>query len=160
MACCNSDKGCSSSASAPKDHTTDTTSTANANANANANNMKSVRSSSRFSSGRSLDSNSNASSPPQEESAIRGTSNVLAMLPAGKSCCAESAIINADCGNTGVGTSSGNNNTNMNETSNVLVQYTLQDLDRRAESNFWLGLLCLMVCSINVVLFYLVRSLM
>ena len=43
----------------------------------------------------------------------------------------------------------------MNDSSNVLLQYTLQDLDRRAESNFWLGLICLGVCAVNVVLVYL-----
>ena len=48
---------------------------------------------------------------------------------------------------------------NMNETSNVLVQYTLQDLDRRAESNFWLGIVCLAVCAINMVLLFLNWSL-
>ena len=74
------------------------------------------------------------------------------MLPAGKSCCAESAL-----GNQG-DPSRGAASWNMNETSNVLVQYTLQDLDRRAESNFWLGLVCLLVCAVNVVLIYLVSA--
>ncbi len=97
--------------------------------------------------------NSSASNSTSNSNAVRGTSNVLAMLPAGKSCCAENAF-NADLGNSGAST--GNGNGNMNETSNVLVQYTLQDLDRRAESNFWLGLLCLLVCAINLVLVYLV----
>lgn len=44
---------------------------------------------------------------------------------------------------------------NMNETTNVLVQYQLSDLSRRAETNFWLALICLAVCAINIVLVYL-----
>jgi hypothetical protein len=41
---------------------------------------------------------------------------------------------------------------NMNETSNVLMHYTLGDLKERADMNFWLGLICLAVCSMNIVL--------
>jgi hypothetical protein len=44
---------------------------------------------------------------------------------------------------------------NMNETTNVLVQYQLLDLSKRSETNFWLALICLAVCAINMVLMYL-----
>ena len=91
-----------------------------------------------------------------------GTSTVLAMLPAGKSCCNTAGPIKVGgggCGDTGNNNNNNNNinnnNATVNDSSNVLLQYTLQDLDRRAESNFWLGLICLGVCAVNVVLVYL-----
>jgi Thioredoxin len=80
-----------------------------------------------------------ATTPRKKLSALEG------MTPATKSCC----HTNDNGGGNGA------SSMNMNDTSNVLVQYTLQDLDRRAETNFWLGLLCLGVCSVNVVLIYL-----
>lgn len=81
-----------------------------------------------------------------------GTSAVLAMLPAGKTCCnpANKPIKiggESSCGDVG--------NAIVNDSSNVLLQYTLQDLDRRSENNFWLGLICLGVCAVNMVLVYL-----
>ncbi|CAB9501933.1 expressed unknown protein [Seminavis robusta] len=38
---------------------------------------------------------------------------------------------------------------------NVLLEYKLYDLTRRADTNFWLGLICLGVCAVNFVLMYL-----
>ena len=43
----------------------------------------------------------------------------------------------------------------MNETTNILMDYTLGDLKQRADINFWLALVCLAVCAINLVLLIL-----
>ncbi|CAB9511879.1 expressed unknown protein [Seminavis robusta] len=107
-------------------------------------------------------SDSAAGSPSFRMKRVASNSQILAMMPSGKSCCVEnsksshrSSAGDAAVNNTTTGNSNARGGTMMHETSNVLLQYTLQDLDRRAECNFWLGLICLGVCAVNVVLVYL-----